>query len=77
MCTTLGVAVVGMTGVPEVTLAAEAQLRYAAVSLIVNPAAGLTDEPISMEELNAVLASCSDAVLNVFDRVIQNRKAAV
>lgn len=77
MCTTLGVAVVGMTGVPEVTLAAEAKLRYAAVSLIVNPAAGLTDEPISMEELNAVLASCSDAVLSVFDRVIQNRKAAV
>ncbi|MEY2635072.1 MAG: hypothetical protein RIS75_1012 [Actinomycetota bacterium] len=76
MCASLGVAVVGMTGVPEVTLAMEAKLRYAAVSLIVNPAAGLADEPISMEELNAVLASSSDAVLSVFDRVIQNRKAA-
>ena len=77
MCALLGVAVVGMTGVPEVTLAAEAKLNYAAVSLIVNPAAGLTDEPISMEELNAVLASCSDAVLSVFDRVVHNRKVSV
>ena len=30
-----------MTGVPEVTLAAEAGLRYAAISLVVNPASGV------------------------------------
>ena len=39
MARLLGAAVAGMTGVPEVTLAAEAGLRYAAVSLVVNPAA--------------------------------------
>ncbi len=75
MCATLGVAVVGMTGVPEVTLAKEVGLRYAAVSLVVNPAAGLVDEPISMDELNAVLKSGSTAVLRVFEQVINNRKA--
>jgi len=75
MVAAMGAAVVGMTGVPEVTLAVEAGLRYAAVSLIVNPAAGLSDQPISMDELNAVLAASSTAVLAVFDRVIQNRKA--
>ena len=32
-----------MTGVPEVTLAAEAGLRYAAISLVVNPASGVGD----------------------------------
>jgi len=76
MVAAMGAAVVGMTGVPEVTLACEAGLRYAAVSLVVNPAAGLSDEPISMEELNAVLKSSSESVLRVLDRVILNRKAA-
>lgn len=73
MCAMLGATVVGMTGVPEVTLALEAGLRYAAVSLIVNPAAGLVDTPITMEELNLVLAASSANVLQVFDRVIANR----
>lgn len=76
MCSQLGVAVVGMTGVPEVTLAKEIGLRYAAVSLVVNPAAGLVDEPITLEELNQVLAQCSTNVLSIFDRVISNRKGA-
>ena len=48
-----------MTGVPEVTLAAEAGLRYAAISLVVNPASGVGDstEPITMDEIDAVLAA--------------------
>lgn len=75
MCQSLGVAVVGMTGVPEVTLACELGLRYAAVSLVVNPATGLSTEPITMEELNAVLARSSASVLAVIDRVISNRAA--
>ena len=36
-----GGTVAGMTGVPEVTLAVEDGLRYAAISLVVNPAAGV------------------------------------
>lgn len=76
MCAMLGVAVVGMTGVPEVTLALEAKLRYAAISLVVNPAAGLSAEPITLEELNAVLAVSSTKVLRVLERVITNRKVA-
>lgn len=76
MCALLGAHVVGMTGVPEVTLAKEAGLRYAAISLVVNPAAGLIDEPISMEELNEVLASSSTAVLKVIEQIIANRKAS-
>lgn len=75
MCALLGAAVVGMTGVPEVTLAAEAKLRYAAISLVVNPAAGLSAEPITLEELNAVLAASSTKVLSVLERIILNRKA--
>lgn len=75
MAALLGAHVAGMTGVPEVTLAAEAGLRYAALSLIVNPAAGLSDEPITMEELNLVLAAGSGRVLKVLERVIETRGA--
>jgi purine nucleoside phosphorylase len=60
-----------MTGVPEVTLAKEIGLRYAAISLIVNPAAGLSDEPISMDELNRVLALGSDDVLKVLEEFVK------
>ena len=49
-----------MTGVPEVVLAVEAGLRYAAISLVVNPAAGVgAGDPITMDEINAVLAASS------------------
>lgn len=76
MCQSLGVAVVGMTGVPEVTLACELGLRYAAVSLVVNPATGLSTAPITMEELNAVLAASSTSVLSVIDQLVRNRADA-
>lgn len=71
MCQILGADVVGMTGVPEVTLAKEIGLRYAAISLVVNPAAGLSDEPISMEELNRVLSLGSDDVLKVLEEFVK------
>lgn len=76
MAAMLGGSVAGMTGVPEVTLAIEAKLRYAAISLVVNPAAGLSAEPITIEDVNRVLAESSAAVLQIVERVIQNRKAA-
>ena len=64
-----------MTGVPEVTLAAEAGLRYAAVSLVVNPASGVgdSDEPITMEEIDEVLRTSSAAVLAVLDELVHTR----
>lgn len=51
-----GCDVVGMTGMPEVALARELELEYACLCLVVNPAAGCSDEPITMAEINAVLA---------------------
>lgn len=72
MCQILGADVVGMTGVPEVTLAKEIGLRYAAISLVVNPAAGLSEEPISMDELNRVLALGSNDVLKVLEEFVKD-----
>ena len=70
-----GADVAGMTGVPEVTLAAEAGLRYAAISLVVNPASGVgdADEPITMDEINAVLAASATTVLALLDELVHTR----
>ena len=72
-----GADVAGMTGVPEVTLAAEAGLRYAAVSLVVNPASGVgdSDVPITMEEIDAVLKTSAADVLAVLDELVRTRAA--
>ena len=69
-----GGTVAGMTGVPEVTLAAEAGLRYAAISLVVNPAAGVRPgESITMDEIHEVLATGAPKVLAVLDELVHTR----
>lgn len=70
-----GADVAGMTGVPEVTLAAEAGLRYAAISLVVNPASGVgdSDEPITMAEIDQVLRASAADVLAVLDELVHTR----
>lgn len=70
-----GADVAGMTGVPEVTLALEAGLRYAAISLVVNPASGVgdSDEPITMDEIDAVLKTSAAAVLEILDELVHTR----
>lgn len=68
-----GGTVAGMTGVPEVTLAAEAGLSYAAISLVVNPAAGTSDEVITMDQVNGNLAASAERVLAVLDAFVAAR----
>ncbi|NHA69271.1 S-methyl-5'-thioinosine phosphorylase [Phycicoccus flavus] len=70
-----GGTVAGMTGVPEVTLAREAGLRYAAVSLVVNPATGVGDTPITMADIEEVLARSRAAVLEVLGTLVRTRAA--
>ena len=65
-----GVTVVGMTGCPEVILACEAGLRYASIALIVNPAAGVSNEKITMEDISKVLKTSTQKVIDIFDRAI-------
>ena len=50
--------VVGMTGVPEVVLAREANISYAGVSIVTNLAAGISSQPLTQSEvLDAMRAS--------------------
>jgi 5'-methylthioadenosine phosphorylase len=64
----LGADLVGMTGCPEVVLAAELGIPYASVGVISNPAAGLADRDISLEEIRSVLDASRAPLLNLFGR---------
>lgn len=57
-----GCHIVGMTGMPEAALAREAGLGYACIALVVNPAAGIGEEEITIESMKAVLEKGLDQV---------------
>ncbi|AKS41727.1 S-methyl-5'-thioinosine phosphorylase [Wenzhouxiangella marina] len=57
-----GATLVGMTSMPEAALAREAGIAYASLCVVANPAAGVSDEPISLEEIDAVLARAMGGV---------------
>ncbi len=57
--------VVGMTGCPEAVLAREIGLCYAPLSLVVNPAAGKSAEPITMAGIDAVMHEGMERVRSV------------
>jgi len=46
---------VGMTGMPEASLARELEIEYASLALSVNWAAGLSEDPITLEGMHSVL----------------------
>ncbi len=50
-----GADVVGMTGVPEATLAREAGLHYAGISLVTNAGAGLSPHPLTHTEVEEAM----------------------
>ena len=51
MLRTLGADVVGMTGTTEATLAREAEISYAGVSIVTNFAAGILEQPLTQTEV--------------------------
>ncbi len=57
-----GCDIVGMTGMPEASLARELELCYAALAFVVNWAAGKGDGPITLESIESNLARCKDRV---------------
>ena len=57
-----GCDLVGMTGMPEASLARELDMDYASCSVVANWAAGLSDGPITMKEIEASLVDGMDQV---------------
>jgi len=60
-----GNTLVGMTLMPEAALARELDIAYASLCLVVNPAAGVAQGVVSLDEIYAALASGIHKVQNI------------
>jgi 5'-methylthioadenosine phosphorylase len=69
-----GADMVGMTGMPEAALAREIGLRYAALAVVVNHAAGRADssDEIHMDKINAVLQASMVKVRTLLAKLVEN-----
>jgi 5'-methylthioinosine phosphorylase len=68
-----GCDLVGMTGMPEATLARELSLEYACLALVANFAAGCGDEAeISIEEIFAHLAAATAQVPHILAAMLES-----
>ena len=69
-----GADMVGMTGMPEAVLAREMGLRYAAVAVVVNHAAGRGDssEAIHLDQINAVLKASMVKVRALLEKLVES-----
>ena len=76
MLQALGADVVGMTNVPEVALAREAGICYAAAAVVTNWAAGVTAEPVKHEDVSEFMAQQTSRVRALFAHVIANHQDA-
>ena len=65
-----GCSIVGMTGMPEACLARELELHYASCAVIANWAAGLSDELITMAEIEKNLLSGMEQVKKLLSQLI-------
>ena len=67
-----GADVVGMTGMPEACLARELGLEYAAIAVVVNPAAGRAESrrAISVEQIDVVLKQTMQRVRTLIETLV-------
>lgn len=71
-----GCDVVGMTAMPEASLARELGIVYASVCMVVNPAAGLGDEPISLAMMRDILQQEASTVRRLLLELLAVRYGA-
>lgn len=67
-----GADMVGMTGMPEATLAREAGIAYASLSLSVNWAAGIGSDVITMDDIHRVLTGGVKTIKQVLKVLARN-----
>jgi 5'-methylthioadenosine phosphorylase len=68
----LGCDVVGMTQVPEVVLAAEAGIPYAAIAVVTNYAAGVSPKKIDPKHVVAVMREKSGILSKLLAEIIKS-----
>jgi 5'-methylthioadenosine phosphorylase len=62
--------VVGMTGVPEVVLAGEMNLCYGSLAIVTNYAAGISEHPLSHQEVLQCMAERSQSILHILEKAV-------
>lgn len=67
----LGADLVGMTSVPEVVLAREAEICYATAAIVTNYAAGISDNPLTHQEVLERMAMSSAKIYTLFSKAIK------
>jgi 5'-methylthioinosine phosphorylase len=66
-----GCDIVGMTGMPEASLARELKLNYASIGLVVNPAAGKGSGAITIKEIEDNLNTGMARVRSILDQLVK------
>lgn len=62
--------VVGMTGVPEVIFARELGICYGSLAIISNYAAGISDRPLSHQEVVERVSACRNQIRSLLERTV-------
>jgi len=65
-----GCDLVGMTGMPEAALARELDIPYASLCLVVNPAAGKSDELITMDDIRRVITTGMQDIKCIISKLV-------
>jgi 5'-deoxy-5'-methylthioadenosine phosphorylase len=68
-----GCHLVGMTGMPEACLARELEMDYATLAVVANWAAGISDKPLTMDDIGDTMAAGIDSVRSVINGVLSLR----
>jgi purine-nucleoside phosphorylase len=76
MVATLGGHLVGMSTVLETIAAREAGMEVLGISMVTNPAAGVTDQPINHEEVLAAGAAAAERMGSLLSQVISEVEIA-
>ena len=66
-----GCDMVGMTGMPEASLARELEIEYASLALSVTWAAGLSEVPITLDDIHEVLEGVMEFVSAVITEIVK------
>tara|TARA_B100001964_G_C14256892_1_gene612968 strand:+ start:2465 stop:3229 length:765 start_codon:yes stop_codon:yes gene_type:complete len=72
MLQTLGADVVGMTGIPETTLAREMGLCYASVCTVTNYGAGMSDQKLTSKEVVEMMGKNTGKINDICREIIQS-----
>jgi 5'-methylthioinosine phosphorylase len=70
-----GCHIVGMTAMPEAALAAERQVPYAGICLVVNAGAGINDQAVEMADIQRTIDQGMVWVRDILTTVISDRQA--